>query len=170
MYLSFIHLFFPLNMTFQKYYLHHTKNIASLVSAQSIIECALFIAVVLWIYYDKKFRIEDPHNLYNTNDSNVDETFMVNLLWYIHCTSSVLDADQCSRSHLFRLDILLAMVGFLTWLKLFFYLRNTKTFGPLFKMMEHMIVDLSKFMVIWLVIIIMFACVGILMFGELEAF
>jgi hypothetical protein len=62
------------------------------------------------------------------------------------------------------------MVGFLTWLKLFFYLRNTKTFGPLFKMMEHMIADLSKFMIIWLIIIIMFACVGILMFGELKAF
>lgn len=91
-------------------------------------------------------------------------------MWYIHCTSSVLDVEQCALSNTFRLDILLAIVGFLTWLKLNFYLRNTKAFGPLFKMMEHMIFDLGKFMIIWLLIIVMFSCVGTLMFGELDAF
>jgi uncharacterized membrane protein (DUF373 family) len=53
---------------------------------------------------------------------------------------------------------------------MFFYLKYTQMFGPIFKMIEQMTKDLGKFMVIWMTIILMFGCVGLLMFGELEAF
>jgi len=62
------------------------------------------------------------------------------------------------------------MIAFFTWLKLIFFFRVTHTFGPLFKMMQQMIIDLAKFMAIWMVILTMFTCVALLSFGELKSF
>ena len=43
-------------------------------------------------------------------------------------------------------------------------------FGPIFKMIEKMMIDLGKFMVIWLLLMVMFSAVAILTFGQLESF
>lgn len=69
-----------------------------------------------------------------------------------------------------RFDILMAGVVFLTWLKLIFYFRVSMTFGPVFKILEEMAIDLARFMVIWLLLMIMFTCVAVLTFGQLETF
>jgi hypothetical protein len=68
MYLSFIHLFFPLNMASQKYYLIKNNNETSLVNMLSIIECSLFFTVSLWFYYFRMFRVVDPNNLFYINE------------------------------------------------------------------------------------------------------
>lgn len=43
-------------------------------------------------------------------------------------------------------------------------------FGPMYKILYSMVQDLMKFIVIWFVILVMFSCVAILAFGELEGF
>ena len=55
-------------------------------------------------------------------------------------------------------------------MKFLFYFRVSKTFGPLFKMIQQMTLDLVKFAVIWSIILIMFTCVAVLSFGELTQF
>ena len=40
----------------------------------------------------------------------------------------------------------------------------------MFKILYVMVQDLVKFITIWIVILVMFSCVGILAFGELEQF
>lgn len=57
-----------------------------------------------------------------------------------------------------------------TWLKLFLKLRLTRTFGPMFKMLLNMSIDILPFLGIWALILLMFASVGLLIFGQLEAF
>lgn len=65
----------------------------------------------------------------------------------------------------FRIDLLMASLVFFTWLKLIFFFRVSTTFGPVFKIIEEMTIDLGKFMVIWSLIFIMFTFVAILAFG-----
>jgi hypothetical protein len=82
---------------------------------------------------------------------------MLNVMWQIHING-------------FRFDFLLACLTFLTWFKLFIYFRASVTFGPMFKILQQMMVDLAKFLCIWAIILIMFVCVGMLAFGQLEDF
>ena len=82
---------------------------------------------------------------------------MLNNMWYIN-------------EDIYRFDFLLAFIAFFTWLRMFFNFRITETFGPMFRILQQMIIDLGKFLVIWSVILIMFTCVAILAFGELKTF
>lgn len=70
----------------------------------------------------------------------------------------------------FRFDILLAVVTGLFWLKIFFLLKLTRTFGPMIKIIMSMLKDLTTFAVIWSIQLFLFACVGVLLFGEVEVF
>ena len=82
----------------------------------------------------------------------------------------MLNIIHVSHEGIYRIDALLALIGFLIWLRLFFCFRVSQTFGPMFRILYSMVQDLIKFIIIWFVIIIMFSCVGILAFGELETF
>ena len=57
-----------------------------------------------------------------------------------------------------------------TWLKLLLRMSITRTFGPMFKMLINMMLDLLQFMVLWIVILLTFTCVSCLIFGQLESF
>lgn len=80
------------------------------------------------------------------------ETFMVNILWF-------------TQTHELRFDMLLTALVFLTWMRLIFYFKVSHTFGPMFKIIQEMIKDLTLFLTIWSSIILMFSCVSILAFG-----
>jgi len=110
--------------------------------------------------------------LWAEDDYGPEQNFMLNIIWYIHCNhpASDIDEEQCPKSSKYRFDYMLAMVVMFTWLKLIFFFRVSQTFGPLFKMMQEMVIDLLKFMSIWMLIITMFTCVGALTFGELKTF
>jgi hypothetical protein len=56
------------------------------------------------------------------------------------------------------------------WIKVFFLLKLTRTFGPMVKIIISMIADIMTFCVIWCVQLFFFTCVGILIFGELEQY
>jgi hypothetical protein len=74
------------------------------------------------------------------------------------------------RSNSFRMDILLGCVTGLFWLKIFFLMRLTRTFGPMIKIIMSMVTDLATFAVIWSIQLFLFACVGVLLFGELKEY
>jgi hypothetical protein len=69
-----------------------------------------------------------------------------------------------------RFDYLLAALVFFVWARMIMYLRGFSQFGPMFRMIQAMIVDLGQFMVIWVSIQLMFASVAVLVFGNLETF
>lgn len=54
-------------------------------------------------------------------------------------------------NNVFRFDILLAFVAGMFWIKVFFLLKLTRTFGPMVKIILSMIVDIMKFCIIWAV-------------------
>ena len=82
---------------------------------------------------------------------------MINVMWQIQING-------------YRFDFLLAFLAFLTWFKLFLYFRTTQTFGPMLRILQQMMTDLAKFMSIWLILLMMFVCVAMLAFGQLETF
>ena len=57
-----------------------------------------------------------------------------------------------------------------TWAKCFLAFRITATFGPMFKILARMVVDLTKFLVVWIMILVAFSCVSLILFGQCEAF
>ena len=65
---------------------------------------------------------------------------------------------------------MLAIAALNTWLKFLLKLRVTKMFGPMFKTLLMMTLDLSKFMILWFCVILMFSCVALLIFSELDSF
>jgi len=69
-----------------------------------------------------------------------------------------------------RFDFLTAIMVFFIWLRLLFYFKITKTFGPMFKIIQEMIIDLGKFMSIWFVVMLTFTSISILCFGQLSKF
>lgn len=70
----------------------------------------------------------------------------------------------------FRLDSLLACIAALFWFKVLYNLRLTRTFGPQIKMVITMIKDIGKFAIVWMIQLLFFACVGVLMFQELNQY
>ena len=89
------------------------------------IEILLFFTVLVWIRDWRRFSFHDYENEYLDHDEVFEprEYFMVNVMWYIHKDT-------------YRFDFLLAIIAFLTWLKLFFYFRITQTFGPMFRILQ----------------------------------
>jgi len=69
---------------------------------------------------------------------------------------------QDIESGAFKFDILLASIIGFFWLKIFFLLRLTRTFGPMIKIIQAIIVDILIFTVIWGIQLLFFTCVGIL--------
>ena len=65
--------------------------------------------------------------------------------------------------------IISALVMF-TWTKFLLMFRVTKAFGPLFKMIYQMTVELGKFLVFWFIMILIFACVSMMIFSHNETF
>ena len=77
---------------------------------------------------------------------------------------------QDIESGAFKFDILLASIIGFFWLKIFFLLRLTRTFGPMIKIIQAIIVDILIFTVIWGIQLLFFTCVGILLFGQVPEY
>ena len=93
------------------------------------------------------------------------ELFMLTVIWHIKATEfGIIDEEL----PVVRFDIILALVAFLTLIKLFLQFEFTPTFGPLYKMMQRMITELVKFLCIWVIQLASFASVAVLAFGSLE--
>ena len=63
-----------------------------------------------------------------------------------------------------------AIGSFVMWVNMLYKFRLTRFFGPLFKMIEQMLQDISVFMLLYLMQLILFACVGHILFSEIAAY
>ena len=93
-------------------------------------------------------------------------------MWDIHCVSveKVPECDAFQGKHYLRFDFLLAVIAICTWIKAIVLLFTlSETFGPIFKIIIKITIDLSKFLIIWLVIIAMFISASLLIFNETES-
>lgn len=98
---------------------------------------------------------------------------MLNVLWHSHYDLSPagsIDPNMFSHLPALRFDLLLSIKAGLTWIKLFLMFEFTPQFGPLIKIMYVMIVNLSKFLIIWSIQLSSFASVAILAFGNIKTF
>ena len=72
--------------------------------------------------------------------------------------------------HGYRFDVTCSALVLFMWLKFLYCFKYTSTFGPIFKMTEQMTIDLVRLMTIWCLLLIIFTCVSLLSFGQLETF
>ena len=67
---------------------------------------------------------------------------------------------------IYRFDWVLAILVVATWLRLLFSLRISKRFGPLFKIIQAMVLNLTKFLIIWIMVIFIFSAFTTLMLND----
>ena len=72
--------------------------------------------------------------------------------------------------HKIRFDIKLAVEAALIWLKFIFMFENTQTFGPTIKIIQVMAAKMIQFLAVWSMVIVTFACTGLLIFAHNNAF
>lgn len=87
--------------------------------------------------------------------------------WKDLCKKDSTGADPTQVT--FRLDLLLAVIVALYWMKCILLFRVTKTFGPMLKIIQLMTKDLAQFLIIWTLIMIIFTSIAQLVFGDLTA-
>lgn len=56
------------------------------------------------------------------------------------------------------------------WIKTVFIFRGFKAFGPMYKVMMAMVIELVRFLTIWAIEILMFSVVGRLAFSDIPSF
>jgi hypothetical protein len=72
--------------------------------------------------------------------------------------------------NVFHFDVLLSVVASTFWLRMIIMLKLTKTFGPLIRIIQVMLRELFIFLVLWVIQLFIFACIGILVFGSLPQY
>jgi hypothetical protein len=56
------------------------------------------------------------------------------------------------------------------WMRMILMLKLTKTFGPLIRIIVVMLKELGTFLVLWLIQLFIFACIGEMVFGSLTQY
>lgn len=157
MIVSFIQLLFPISVFMERLLLFKTKRKSDLLTVNFFNELCLFL-VVVWIIFDtKRFGTFRRNNRLSYPEMDRSILFESNIIWFYI-------KDE------YKFDLLLAILAFNIWLKLLLKLRLTSTFGPMFKILVNMSLDLIKFLVLWSVILLIFGCVGMLIFAQLDTF
>jgi hypothetical protein len=125
-----------------------------IMNINTILDIALFVGVLTWISRYQYLIAVD-----NTHIAGLDDKYG----YVMHIVQDIQD-------NIFRFDILLAAVSGMFWLKIIFLMRLTRTFGPMIKIIMSMIYDINTFAIIWGIQLFFFACVGVLIFGELPEY
>lgn len=155
---------FPIDMFMRWYFFNLTKRNGEIVSVLNLNEFLLVSMILYWYYdYFRFTKLEDDNYFTKgmfaeqLEGKSINQIFLMNIVYH-------------SDFNGYRFDFVLACVAALIWFKCLLLFRVTKTFGPMFKIISIMIKDLLQFFVIWTIVILMFTCVAMLAFGELEAF
>ena len=158
------YLLFPLKIIAQIYFLNRTKRVVTVTKIITqpliMIECLIFVLFFIFCKDYYGFRSAPyPDNKFIEigADLTTNQLAMLNIIYV-------------NQENIYRMDFLLAVMGFLIWLRFFFCFKVSQMFGPMFKIIFSMVQDLVKFLIIWIVILTMFSCVAILAFGELDNF
>ncbi len=135
-----------LNVIFAK----KTRRYINPFRIEVLIDVQLFFSVLTWgirTCIDNNKEVDDP--IFNYPE--------------VRYTYNVLADIETGR---FRMDILLAVIAMLFWLKVFLIFKITRFFGHLIKIVEAMSSDIIKFVLLWLMSVFTFACFGCLLFPD----
>jgi hypothetical protein len=77
---------------------------------------------------------------------------------------------MADKRNVFHFDVLLSVIASTFWLRMIIMLKLTKTFGPLIRIIQVMLKELFIFLVLWIIQLFIFACVGILVFGSIAEY
>jgi len=69
----------------------------------------------------------------------------------------------------YDINLLLAVLAMSTWTKLLMRLMVTESFGPFFKVIGMMLIDLAKFAVLWGLFLVIFASGASMVFGQIPS-
>jgi hypothetical protein len=157
--MSLIYLLIPVQYAIEAYFYAKTQRVPPKFGLRHCIDWALFVLVVSFAVVYYTFSVEDTENKFIMEefDFSPKQHLMINIMLKIH-------------ENEIRFDFLLACLVGLIWMKLIFYFKGLKQFGPMFKIITCMIFDLLKFLSVWLIIQLMFSCMSMLIFGQLSAF
>ena len=151
----------------------YRKNALSL-SGYHFLELVQFIVVLKWIYDKDIYSYTDENQkdnmLYAAMHDYFNEVKPEEFVTKFVPIKFAISQLHLSQNNDRTFEYLLSLLTMVTWLKLFFSFRFTKTFGPLYKCMANMMEDLLKFLVIWALLILMFACMAILAFSNIDKF
>ena len=67
---------------------------------------------------------------------------------------------MADRQKKFQFDVLLSVIASTFWLRMIIMLKLTKTFGPMIRIIVVMLKELFIFLVLWLIQLFIFACIG----------
>lgn len=158
--LSSISLLFPFNMVAQMLVLKKTHRTASAWSPANLLDACIFTCLVIAVLTYFRFIVQDPENDFisiSFKGYTDQQVFMLNVMWCIHTNE-------------FRFDFLLALLVLFQWMRFILYFRTWQTFGPMFEIIQEMVVRLSKVLTIWFLVQAMFASCAILAFSKLNSF
>jgi hypothetical protein len=158
MYVCFIHLLFPVNILMEWFFLAKTNRKPSDISVTFVNELCLFTVVINWINDWQRFK-----GLYDPEIEFADPKMSPNQMYICNLISSSVNGT-------YPFDAFMALIAMNTWFKLLLKLRVTKQFGPLFKVLQQMIIGLLQFMVLWTIELIIFTSISMLMFGQIDRF
>ncbi|CDW83264.1 transient receptor potential cation subfamily member 4 [Stylonychia lemnae] len=157
MYVSIMMFSFPIRMIQTFIFSKFSKRKFTILKGNTLIEMGFTICICVWVY---KFAAA---NSVSGVPGEFDKDFNKVQL-FVH--NSVEEIGENS----FRFDILLAFhTGFL-WLKVLLLLKLTRSFGPMLKIIEHMVHDFLYFCIIWGINLAFFAFLGMLLFTEIHLF
>ena len=154
MYLSMLCFSVPVKTLMTLVYASKTKTEYKLKTEDlfDIIICSLITA---WIYIHFSFWRHESAN--PEVAETPEEIFMYDIII----------ARENNTAHF---DFLIGCISSMFWLRMILMLKLTKTFGPLIRIIEKMLKELGIFLVIWVIQLFIFTCVGFLIFGELPEY
>ena len=119
---------------------------------------AVGMAIMIWsvtLYYEQK---DMGFFLFNEEaDKRAEVRYMVNMF-------------EDMRTGAFNYDYMLGAFTAAIWIRCIILLQLTESFGPLIVMIANMIVIVLKFLVLYLLGVLTFACVALLTLSELPAY
>ena len=83
---------------------------------------------------------------------------------------SILIIGETSSDNFFKFQFLVSIIIAIQWLRIFFVFLASRSFGPLIKILTSMLKDVSKFLIIFGLIFMIFTSAGRIMFINLEDF
>ena len=154
MFLSMLCFGFPVKTLLTLVYASKTKTEYKL-KTEDLFDVIICTMITAWIYIFFSFR---KHETTNPKIAETpDEIFMYDII-------------MARKKNTFHFDFLLACIASMFWLRMILMLKLTKTFGPLIRIIDVMLKELGIFLVLWVIQLFIFACVGVLIFGELPEY
>lgn len=157
-YLTVPYILFPVHLLMRMYFEIRTKRFDSAkFTPIHWCEAGCFIILVLWELEKRKFMTESEYDLDMGEGYTPDQHMIVDII-------------RSVRDYMIYFQFLLSALVTFTWVKLLLMFRVSKQFGPLFKMIHQMTIELGKFLVFWFTMILIFACIAMLVFSHISQF